>query len=107
MTIDLCKLSLPELQALQIQVSKEIPARQSADKQSALEELRRLAAERGFDLGDLLGGGKVKGAIKTTKPVAAKYRSQDGAETWSGRGRKPSWVNAHLAQGGQLSDLEI
>jgi len=105
MTIDLSTLSLPQLQALQAQIRNEIPRRQAADKQKALEELRLLAAERGFDLGELLEN--AKGKNKVAKPVAAKYRSKDGSETWSGRGRKPSWVNAYLDQGGQLSDLAI
>jgi len=105
MTIDLSTLSLPQLQALQTQISKEIPLRQAAEKQKALDDLRLLAAERGFDLGELLGN--AKGKTKVVKPVAAKYRSKDGSETWSGRGRKPSWVNEHLGKGGQLSDLEI
>ncbi|WP_460532745.1 H-NS histone family protein [Chitinimonas naiadis] len=107
MTIDLSKLSLPELQALQVQITKEIPQRQAADKQKALEDLKKLAAERGFNLGDLLGTAKGKSAGKVTKPVAAKYRSKDGSETWSGRGRKPKWVSAYLAQGGQIDDLAV
>lgn len=28
-------------------------------------------------------------------------------ETWSGRGRKPNWVNAAIKAGMKLSDLEI
>jgi uncharacterized Zn finger protein len=37
-----------------------------------------------------------------------KYRNPlDPQRTWSGRGRKPLWVVAHLDSGGQLADLEI
>ena len=36
-----------------------------------------------------------------------RYQSLDGTKTWSGRGRKPTWVIQHLEDGGALEDLEI
>lgn len=30
-----------------------------------------------------------------------------GNQTWSGRGRQPGWVKAHLGAGGKLEDLLI
>lgn len=42
---------------------------------------------------------------KSVAPTVPKY--QQGTATWSGRGRKPGWVEAHLAQGGELEDLRI
>ena len=40
--------------------------------------------------------------------VAAKYQNPDNpSEKWSGRGRKPKWVEEKLAQGRELSDLAI
>jgi DNA-binding protein H-NS len=113
MAIDLSALSIPELLALQKDLVLEVPRRVAAERQKVVEDLKKLAAERGFDLNDLLGG-KVKGASKSVAgaakavrgPAAAKYRSKDGKE-WSGRGRKPGWVVAHLAAGGKLEDLAI
>ncbi len=47
-------------------------------------------------------------AIKNSKgEVAPKYQSQAGDKTWSGRGRKPLWVQEHLDNGGNLEDLLI
>lgn len=39
--------------------------------------------------------------------VPPKYRSADGAKTWSGRGISPKWVTAHVQEGGKLADLLI
>jgi len=40
--------------------------------------------------------------------VSPKYRNPDNPdETWAGRGRKPKWVEDHLARGASLDDLLI
>jgi DNA-binding protein H-NS len=42
------------------------------------------------------------------KPVEAKYRHPENAElTWTGRGRKPVWVQELLTAGKTLEDLAI
>ncbi|GAB3253727.1 H-NS histone family protein [Chitinimonas naiadis] len=105
MTIDLAQLSLPQLYDLSKKVVSEIPKRQSSEKYQALEALKRLVAERGFDLKDLLGADATLKGSRAGQPVAGKYRSKDGSATWSGRGRKPLWIAAHLEQGGDINDL--
>jgi len=108
MTIDLSALGLKELTDLQKQVEQEIPRRTAAEKLRALDDLKALAIQHGFDLQELLGAGAKPGQKKRgpTGPVAAKYHSKDG-KTWTGRGRKPQWVNDHLAAGGSLEDLAV
>lgn len=39
------------------------------------------------------------------RPVAIKYR--EGENTWTGRGNKPRWLVARLAEGKQLSDFAV
>ena len=39
------------------------------------------------------------------RPVAIKYR--DGNDTWTGRGNKPRWLVARLAEGKQLVDFAV
>ena len=39
------------------------------------------------------------------RPVAIKYR--DGENTWTGRGNKPRWLVARLAEGKQLADFVV
>jgi DNA-binding protein H-NS len=56
------------------------------------EEARRLVRKR---------GGLVEGA-------GPRYRNPENpAETWSGKGKRPSWVEAALAKGQTLASLEI
>ncbi|NHX27966.1 H-NS histone family protein, partial [Escherichia coli] len=57
------------------------------------------AREHGFSLADLTGA---------STPAAPKYRNPENPDqTWSGRGRKPLWVVAHLDSGKAMEDLEI
>jgi DNA-binding protein H-NS len=42
------------------------------------------------------------------RSVQPKYQNPDNpGERWSGRGRKPKWVEEKLAQGRELADLAI
>ncbi|GGP22042.1 H-NS histone family protein [Silvimonas iriomotensis] len=106
MTIEFSKYTTAQLQQLQVEVGQAIERRKVDDKKNLISELHALAAEKGFNLKDLLGtgdsGGKKKG------PAAAKYANpKDKSQTWSGRGRKPVWALDHLNAGGSLDDLVI
>lgn len=45
-------------------------------------------------------------AAKIRGAVAAKYAGPNG-KTWSGRGRTPTWIVEHEAQGGSRDDFLI
>jgi len=41
-------------------------------------------------------------------PVKAKFRNPDQpSETWSGRGKRPRWLDAKLQSGEQIDDFRI
>jgi DNA-binding protein H-NS len=41
-------------------------------------------------------------------PVKAKFRNPDQpSETWSGRGKRPRWLDAKLRSGEQIDDFRI
>jgi len=45
---------------------------------------------------------------KPKAKVKAKYRNPANPEqTWSGRGRRPLWINAAMNDGADITDLEI
>lgn len=53
------------------------------------------------------GTGKpARARTRTSVAVAAKYRGPNG-ETWSGRGLKPRWLTALLAEGRQKEEFVI
>lgn len=116
MTQNLTGYSLPQLKQLRSRIEKEIAKQESAGKASVLKKLQKLAKEHGFTLDDLLGStAQVKPVKAESKapavpkaPVPVKYRHPSKQDlAWSGRGRRPQWVEAWLANGGALDALMI
>ena len=99
--IDLSKLSIDELQALARDIETEIVTRRAAEKERVLNQMRELAGSLGMTLEELLREERGAGS-----GVAAKYRHPENPGlTWSGRGKRPAWVNEALASGKTLDDL--
>lgn len=111
MAIDLNTLSRSELldhkKSLQKEmkaVEKAIGSLQDRERKAALAAAEKAAAEMGFSLADLTGGGK--GAKRPALP--AKYKNPSNPDqTWSGRGRRPDWIRAAIEAGEDLSNYEI
>ncbi|MGO4851706.1 H-NS histone family protein [Phaeovulum sp. W22_SRMD_FR3] len=104
MTINLEQMALKELRDLKVRVEKAISTYEDRRKQEALVELEEVAQKMGFSLADLTG----ISVAKKRKPAEAKYANPaDSSETWTGRGRKPRWVQAALESGKSLEDLAI
>lgn len=104
MNIDLNSFSLKELKDLQSQVAKAVANFEDRKKQEAIAALEEQARVMGFALSELVGAV----AVRKRKPVAPKYANPANAsDTWSGRGRKPRWVEAALKAGRSLEDLSI
>lgn len=103
MAIDLAGMSKAELLQLQKDVAAALKNVEVKTRQEARLAAEKAAAEFGFSLDEVLGAGKGK------KPAgAAKYRNPKNPEqTWTGRGRKPAWLNEAIAAGVDISDLEI
>lgn len=105
--MDLSTLTAAQLRELQQQIPAELKRRESQEKTDALNKLREMAKALGYSIEDLLAKeGKVKATAGSK--VKVKYRHPDNAELeWTGRGRKPKWVEAWLAQGGSLDNLLV
>lgn len=101
--MELTKLNLTELIELKAQVENEIKLREHEEKSKAKKQIVELARAHGLSIEDVLGK---TGGVR--KPVEAKYRHPQHPEmTWTGRGRKPVWVQELLAAGKTLQDLAI
>lgn len=115
MKISLKEMSRKELEKLQRDIEKQLKKLAEQDKRDALAAAEKAAKALGYSLADLTGTAALKPAKapKSTKKdgrskVAPKYRNPDDAsETWTGRGRKPKWVEALLASGRSLDDVTI
>lgn len=106
MTDQLDSMDLNELKALKKQVDKAIDSFETRRKKTALEALEAVAREQGFSLSDLLDA--ASNQPKTRGAAAPKFANpHDPQQTWSGRGRKPSWFIEAMEVGKTPDDLAI
>lgn len=102
MGIELDNMSLRELRDLRNKLDRAISTFEERRKREALAAAESAAREFGFNLSELTAGKLTRGK------VAPKYANPaDPALTWTGRGRKPHWVQEHLDAGKKLEALEI
>ncbi|OBU86069.1 H-NS family nucleoid-associated regulatory protein [Chromobacterium subtsugae] len=102
--MDLSKLEFTALIALKADVEGEIKRREVEEKSKAKKQILELARSFGLSVEDVLSS-KIAG---TRKPVEAKYRHPDDSSlTWTGRGRKPAWVQAWIDSGKAMETLAI
>ena len=103
MNIDLEKMGLKELRDLRGRVERTINSFEERKRREALAAAEEAARVHGFNLAELTGGKSRRGGI-----VAPKYANpEDPTMTWTGRGRKPRWVQEKLDAGKQLEDMLI
>ena len=104
--MDLKSLGLKELKKIEAEVQSLIASYEDRKLAEARNLLEAKAKELGFSLSALVGGGKKGG--KAAASVAPKYaHPENPSMMWTGRGRKPKWVEAALAAGKSLDDLSI
>ncbi|MDR1888503.1 MAG: H-NS histone family protein [Zoogloeaceae bacterium] len=107
--MDISNLSLVELKELERKIPKEIRRREVDERVKVRRELEALAQARGFSLNDVVAEART-GRVRSVSRgvVSIKYRHPQQADlAWSGRGRKPRWVEAWLANGGSLDQLAV
>ena len=111
--MDLSKLSIGDLRALQDQVAKQLKVSAEQDVSKAREEIHSIAKRAGISLQELLAVSLGKKSSKGSPPKAAgKVRVQfrnpsDEGQQWTGRGRQPKWVKEWLAGGKSMDDLRV
>jgi len=112
--MDLRKLTLKQLQKLQKDVDKAIKSHEGKARKQALSELAAKAKQLGFSLSDLVD--EVKPVAKSSKPARASKGAKvppkyahltDKALTWTGRGKKPKWIEEQVSAGVELDSLLI
>lgn len=96
---------LDDLQKQIETLQKERDALLSKEKSAAIEDINAKIKTFGIRSRDLEFGELGKTTPSGKPKVAMKYQS--GTNSWSGRGRKPKWVEAHLAKGGKLEEILI
>lgn len=98
-------MSRQDLMKLRADIDRAIASVGDREKRAALKAAEAAAREHGFSLAELSaemgsrtrapGRGRAKG-----EAAAPRFRNPDDpTQTWSGRGRRPRWFNAHEAAG--------
>lgn len=103
MDIDFDNMSLKEMRDIRSKLDRAINSYEDRKRRQALTAVESAAREHGFNLSDLTGSKAVKGS-----KIAPKYANpQDPTMTWTGRGRRPQWVQENLDAGKALDDMVI
>lgn len=103
MSIDIDKMDLKELRDLRAKLERAINSFEDRKRREALAAVEEAARTHGFNLADLTGG-----KPRRAGTVAPKYANpEDPTMTWTGRGRKPRWVQDNLDSGKSMEDLLI
>jgi DNA-binding protein H-NS len=98
MAIELESCTSDELFALHAEIAAVLAERLNTKKKELEERLRQLQ----------LVGDQVTPSRRPYPPVKAKFRNPDQlSETWSGRGKRPRWLDAKLRSGEQIDDFRI
>jgi DNA-binding protein H-NS len=95
---DLAMMTTAALWSLREELDAILATKLDAERQELERRLARL-------------NGRVEQRQKARRPypkVSPKYRNPERpSETWSGRGKQPRWVGAHLRSGMKVDDLLI
>ena len=98
-----------ELVAIEPDRETQIKQKQEEQKKELYARMQKLVKAAGFKTIEAFFGSQKSKRVRSNKGMRLppKYQSKDGKKNWSGRGRKPSWVEEHLEGGGKLEELEI
>ena len=101
--IDLNSLNVDELRAITENAQQLIEEKQHQRLYDAYMQFEKIAEESDASIEEILQAGE-----KLEKKRSIKYRNTDNnEETWTGRGRKPTWLVDALATGRKLEDFAI
>ena len=101
-------MDLEALKEMRRSVDRAISSYETRKRKEALSALEQVAKDHGFKLSDLVADQKPGKASRSVEPgaAAAYVNPENPDETWSGRGRRPRWVNDALTAGRALDDLK-
>lgn len=108
MSIELNHLSVQELEKLIADAQALLEVKRVDAVKNAKAEIEKIAADLGLSVEALLGLKGAKGPKKDKKPVAVKYRNPaDATQTWTGRGKRPKWLEVAIANGATLESFAV
>ncbi len=111
MAIDLKNMSRKELVKLGNDVEKALDKLHKKDLKKVRQEMEKLAASHGVSVADVMGGkpsGKAAPKKAPKAKSAPKYANPDDkSQTWTGKGRQPTWFKSAVAAGKSPDSMAI
>jgi DNA-binding protein H-NS len=103
---DISGLSVADIRDVIAHAEAVRTKKRKQERVAFLEEVRRMAHERGLEVSDILPAVS-RGKASANPKAPPKYRNPDNAkQMWSGRGRAPAWA-APYKKAGKLSEITI
>ena len=93
-------MKLKDLLDLEGKVQRAIVIAREREKAEVKQSLAMLAEKHGFSVGELFG-------IRKPKKNAKYVNPENRLEAWTGKGRKPLWLQDKLLRGAKLDDFAI
>lgn len=90
-----------------------LKAAEVSERQAAIDEMKAAAEKYGFSFNELVGGAptgtkrRASGAGRNTDLPAKYQHPENGALTWTGRGRMPNWLKEAVDGGAALDDYLV
>lgn len=101
--INLDNLNVDELRAITENAQQLINKKQHQRLHDAYIQFEKIAKDSGSSINEILKAGE-----SLEKKRSVKYRNtEDSNDTWTGRGRKPTWLVDALASGKNLENFAI
>ena len=101
--IDLSNFPTPDLKELAKSIDKELRQREVEERKNVKARIRELAASIGMTPEEVLG---IESAQKGTAGEPKFRNPVNPEQTWTGKGKRPNWMNEALAQGKSLEELK-
>lgn len=98
-------MDIEDLKGLRKKLDRAISSYETRKRQEALSAVEQAAKEHGFRLAELLGERKAGKGGKSPRGAAKYINPEHPEQTWSGRGRRPQWVNEALEAGRTLDEM--
>jgi DNA-binding protein H-NS len=83
--------SYKDLLAQRAALEQQIAAARKAELAGAVQEIRKLIEAFGLTESDIFSSGKQK-RTNAGSSVSPKYRDPSTGQTWTGRGKPPTWI---------------
>ena len=100
--------SLADLNAAREIIDEAIEAAEAKAIDDVRAEIQRLAASVGRSVEEILSMSNAGKRRKNDAPLVVKFRNTvNSDETWSGRGKRPRWLQEALANGATLEEFAV